>query len=132
MRKSILTVAALALCGAPLAWAAAPKAPKKTPALLEKGKAAFATNCVPCHGEKGEGNGAAAAALNPKPRNFVTEPFKQGDKPEQIFETLAKGVPGSSMVAFTGLSEEDRWALAYYVTTLRPAPAGADKASKKK
>ena len=27
--------------------------------------------CVPCHGEKGDGNGAAAVALNPKPANFT-------------------------------------------------------------
>lgn len=130
MRKSILAVTTVAVLSAPFAWAATAK-PKKTPAMIEKGKAAFATNCVPCHGEKGEGNGAAAAALNPKPRNFVTEPFKQGDKVEQIFETLNKGVPGSTMVAFTALSEEDRWALAYFVTTLRPAPAKPEKGAKR-
>lgn len=131
MKKTILAAVAFAVGGASLAWAAGAKPPKKTPALLDKGKAAYTTNCVPCHGEKGEGNGPAAVAINPKPRNFNTDPFKQGDKPEQIFETLAKGVPGTTMVAFTALSEEDRWALSYYVQSMRPAPAKpAGKAKK--
>ncbi|MEZ4220003.1 MAG: cytochrome c [Polyangiaceae bacterium] len=30
----------------------------------------FTEKCVVCHGDKGEGNGPGAAALNPKPRNF--------------------------------------------------------------
>ena len=37
----------------------------------------------------------------------------------QIFETLGKGVPGSAMVKFTNLSEEERWALAFYVLDLK-------------
>ena len=35
------------------------------------------------------------------------------------FETLSTGVKGTAMVAFKHLSEEDRWGLAYYVTSLR-------------
>ena len=30
----------------------------------------FATRCVPCHGATGHGDGIAAAALTPHPRNF--------------------------------------------------------------
>jgi hypothetical protein len=41
-----------------------------TPNLLQKGKELFQANCSSCHGDNGEGNGSAAATLNPKPRNF--------------------------------------------------------------
>jgi len=112
----ILTVASmLVLAGAP---------PPKTQALLDKGKASFTTNCVACHGEKGDGTGPAAVALNPKPRNYAKDPFKQGDKVEDIFKTLQTGVPGTPMVGFGHLPEEERWALAYWVLELKAAGGG--------
>lgn len=37
---------------------------------LQKGQEIFLQNCSSCHGEKGAGDGAAAASLNPKPRNY--------------------------------------------------------------
>ena len=129
-------------------WAAQPA--KVDQALLDKGKAVFGINCTACHGEKGDGNGPAAAALNPKPRNYTTDPFKQGDSPEAVFKTITTGVTGTPMVAFGHLSEDDRWALTYWVLELRkagkpaaaaaPAPdakdaakdAGAKKPAKKK
>jgi mono/diheme cytochrome c family protein len=111
------------------AWAAAPKS---TPALLEKGKASYSTNCLACHGEKGEGNGPAGAYLLPKPRNFVAEPFKKGNKPEEVFQTISTGLQGSTMVSFARLPEEERWALAYYVLNFqqKARPAAAKKGKK--
>lgn len=102
------------------------KPPKATPQLLEKGKAVYTTNCVACHGDKGDGSGVAAAALNPKPRNFA-EPFKNGNKPEQVFKTLSEGIPNTAMVAWAHLSEEDRWALTHYTLSLAKPAAGAKK-----
>ena len=96
------------------------KAPKSTPELLAKGKQVFMINCMPCHGEKGEGNGPAAIALNPKPRNYTKDGFKNGDKVEQIFGTITKGLPGTMMTAWTQIPEADRWALAYFVKSFRP------------
>jgi mono/diheme cytochrome c family protein len=116
MNLKKLGVTLLAVGLGSTAWAAAPKS---TPALIEKGKTSFARNCLACHGETGDGNGPTGKFLNPKPRNFKTEPFKQGDKPDQIFNTITKGVPNSTMVAFTSLPEEERWALTYYVLELK-------------
>ncbi len=93
--------------------------PAATPELLEKGKTSYTTNCLTCHGDKGDGMGPAGQYLNPKPRNFATDKFKQGDKPEQIFKTLNKGLPGTSMVSFAHLPEDERWGLVHYVLSLR-------------
>jgi mono/diheme cytochrome c family protein len=124
--KTLVSMAAaVAVLLAPAARAGEP--PKKTPQLVEKGRASFALNCAACHGAKGEGDGAAAAALNPKPRNFATEPFKNGSGVAQVFETLDKGSPGTAMIAFKHLSEEERWGLAYYVLELKSARKGAKK-----
>jgi mono/diheme cytochrome c family protein len=121
MKSKMLTK--LILCGTFMSILsfAGGKAPASTPALLEKGKAAYTTNCLSCHGEKGDGNGPAGAYLNPKPRNYATDKFKKGDKVEQIFESITKGLPGTMMVAYGHLSEEERWGMAYYVKQLQKA-----------
>jgi high-affinity iron transporter len=124
IRTALIAIPALGLATtlsttALTATARAAKAPKETPALLAKGKAAFNANCVPCHGERGDGNGPLGKALTPKPRAFATEPFKQGDSPEQVYKTISEGVPGTPMVGFPALPEEDRWGLAYYVLKLK-------------
>jgi mono/diheme cytochrome c family protein len=91
--------------------------PLVSPALIEKGKAAYAASCLMCHGDKGDGNGIAGAAMNPKPRNFVSDKFKLGQKPENIFKSISEGLPGTAMMGFGHLSEEDRWALTHFVVT---------------
>ena len=115
--KTPLAAIAAALLLGSAARAAEP--PKKTPELVAKGQASFGKYCASCHGPNGAGDGPAARALNPKPRNLVTEPLKNGATPAGVFETLSTGVKGTAMVPFKHLSEEDRWALAYYVLSLR-------------
>ena len=98
-------------------------APKPTKEVLEKGKASFALNCAACHGEKGNGDGPAAAALNPKPRNYTSDKFKNGETPDDVFKTLGAGLPNTAMVAFAHLPEDERWALALWVLELKKTGA---------
>lgn len=128
MTLKTLGVTVLAVCLGSSVWAAAPK---PTPELREKGKTSYTRNCQACHGEKGDGQGPTGAFLNPKPRNFATEPLKQGSKPEEIFRTISTGVPGSSMVSFGTLPEEERWALTYYVSDFLPKQGKGAKKGKK-
>lgn len=103
---------------------AAAKPPPQTAQLLERGKRVYegtAAGCAACHGMTGEGNGPVAFAIKPPPRNFKTEPFKAGDSVEQIFATVTAGLPGTKMVGYPQLPEPDRWAIAYYVRSFRPA-----------
>ncbi len=124
------------LLSASLVLAAAPPPSKD---LLAKGKASFEINCVACHGATGVGDGAAASALTPKPRNFKVDPFKNGDAPQNVFKSVSEGIPATAMVAFAHLKEDERWSLAYYVLELRgpvkpPAAVAAPamKGAKKK
>ncbi|MGE0614441.1 MAG: cytochrome c [Bacteriovoracia bacterium] len=99
---------------------ASPSVPKETPELVAKGKAAYATYCVTCHGDKGDGKGPAGQYLNPPPRNYADRKgFKAGSKPEQIFKTITEGLKvkgqNTAMVGFPTIAEEDRWGLVYYV-----------------
>jgi high-affinity iron transporter len=95
------------------------KAPSRSPELVALGKRTYGIYCTACHGMTGAGDGSVAAKLNPKPRNFRTDKFRQGAKVTQIFETLRTGVPGTAMVNYTNLSEEERWAVAWYVLELK-------------
>ncbi len=119
IQKVVLAVAALALAAA----AGPAQAPKKTPELVSKGKASYETNCATCHGAKGRGDGDAAVALDPKPRNLVADAFKRGAGVVQVYETLGKGIDGTTMVSFGHLPDDERWALAYYVLELRGGKA---------
>ncbi|MFO0726249.1 MAG: cytochrome c [Myxococcota bacterium] len=96
--------------------------PAATDEVMEKGRRVFVANCAPCHGDKGDGAGPVGVALNPRPRDFGKEAFKQGNSTEQIFKTISQGVPGTMMVAWPQLSEADRWAAAHFVTTMLPKP----------
>jgi mono/diheme cytochrome c family protein len=75
--------------------------------------------CASCHGDAGEGNGPAAAALNPKPRNFKApeSEWKNGKTVAGITKTLKEGIaPG--MASYSYMKEEEIAALATHVMEL--------------
>lgn len=95
-----------------------------TAELVAHGKELFGQQCTSCHGVEGMGNGPAAAALNPPPRNFTkNDGWKNGYKPSGIFKTLRDGIKGTGMASFATLAAEDRWAIAHYVVSINPAHA---------
>lgn len=98
-----------------------------TPALIAHGKELFVVNCAACHGAQGKGDGPAASALNPPPRNFTqTTGWKNGRKVSMVFKTLKEGLAGSAMASFATLPADDRWALDHYVLSLNPTPPEKD------
>lgn len=51
----------------------------------------FNGKCVVCHGQTGKGDGAGAAALEPKPRNFGDAKWQDSVTDEQIKKTIIGG-----------------------------------------
>lgn len=103
------------------------KLAKATPELIAQGKQSYAANCTSCHGDAGKGDGPAAAAFTPRPRDFTAGEWKQGGKPSQVFQTLVAGM--GSMPSFAALPAEQRWALVHYIRSLspnRPEDSAAD------
>jgi mono/diheme cytochrome c family protein len=47
--------------------------------------------CTTCHGATGKGDGAAAAALNPKPRDFSLATWQASVTDEHIEKTILEG-----------------------------------------
>jgi mono/diheme cytochrome c family protein len=88
---------------------------------VAKGEALYKANCISCHGENADGQGPAAKALTPPPRNFLSadERWTIGRNPQEIFLAISKGSPGTGMAGFSAmLKPEDRWAIVHYLGTL--------------
>jgi mono/diheme cytochrome c family protein len=95
-----------------------------------KGEATYKTNCATCHGDKGHGDGVAAAALNPKPAAFNDPERAKSITDESLYKVITEGgaAIGKSpvMVAWKGsLNDQQIRDVAAYVKTLMPAPAAA-------
>lgn len=86
--------------------------------VAKYGATVYQTNCSMCHGDKGLGDGAAGAALNPKPRNLVEGQWKNGGDSISLFNTLTNGLAGTSMPAFAQVKKEDRWALVQFIRSI--------------
>lgn len=56
-----------------------------------KGAETYKLYCVPCHGEKGMGDGIAAAALNPKPRNFTDKALMATIPDKEVYTAIKDG-----------------------------------------
>jgi high-affinity iron transporter len=96
-------------------------APKAAPDLANGAKL-FAANCAACHGASGMGDGTLAKAMQPHPSNFHDEARMQQRSIYGLYNTIALGVNGTPMRAWTELGEADRWALAFFVSGLRAQP----------
>lgn len=105
--------------------------PKQWP-NLNAGKSLFQNNCVACHGATGNGNGELAKDLNPKPTNFLNDSLAQNLTPFQAYNNIRLGVPGTGMLAFSDLSEEEVWDLAFYVKSLNTSDSLGLNANLKK
>jgi len=85
-----------------------------------KGKEVFQNTCASCHGPEGKGDGVAAAALDPKPRNLTDAAYMSTKTNEHLYKVISEGgasVGLSPMMAAWGgvLSEQDIWNVIAYL-----------------
>jgi cytochrome c oxidase cbb3-type subunit I/II len=102
--------------------------PPPTPSqdVLTHGKEVWQNaKCWECHGQSGKGDGEKAAGLKDdfgfpvRPADLTGGQFKSGPSVQDIFRTMSTGLSGTPMPSYRdSLSEQDRWALAYYVLSL--------------
>jgi cytochrome c oxidase cbb3-type subunit I/II len=98
-----------------------------SPDQIGRGKTVYERRCVGCHGDRGDGNGAAATFLDPRPRNFTLGVFKFRTTPSgslptdgDLYRTLTRGVRGTAMPTWHELPEKDRMAVIAYIKTFSP------------
>ena len=76
------------------------------------------TACKICHGSTGNGMGMMAPGLNPPPRNFSCSETMKNISDGQMFWVVKNGLPGTGMVAYKSLSDEQVWQIILYLRTL--------------
>jgi mono/diheme cytochrome c family protein len=82
----------LGLLAPPLRAAAEEKKPAPIPeSAMKEAKEIFAQRCSTCHGAGGKGDGAAAAALNPKPRDLTSAEWQKSVSDEHIEKIILGG-----------------------------------------
>ena len=102
------------------------KPPPPTQQLLDRGKEVWEqAKCWECHGKTGKGDGEKAAGLKDDeeftmvPADLTSGQFKSGPAVEDIFRTITTGLSGTPMPSYRdSFSDEDRWALSYYILAL--------------
>jgi high-affinity iron transporter len=100
-------------------------APRSTPSWQQAEQQYKAQGCNVCHGDDGGAHTPTAAALDPKPANFLDAERVAAVSPHRAFHAISFGVPGTGMRAYTALSDAERWSLAFYVLALRHLTADA-------
>lgn len=85
-----------------------------------KGKTIFEANCAACHGPEGKGDGVAAQALDPKPRDLSNAEFTSTVTNEHLYKVISEGgaAVGLSplMAAWNGiLSEAEIWDIVAFI-----------------
>jgi mono/diheme cytochrome c family protein len=91
------------------------------PQMIGEGEILYQANCSSCHGARGEGDGKAAAGLDPKPENLARNQSELSDA--YLFWRISEGgllEPFNSLMpAWKGLlSEEKIWQVVSYLRTL--------------
>lgn len=69
----------------------APQTPKVSAAAKAEARTLFSQRCVTCHGDSGKGDGAGAAALNPKPRSFGDAEWQKGVTDDKLRKVIIEG-----------------------------------------
>ncbi len=114
-RSSWLTAAAVLLAAG--AWLAPSSA---LAADAAKGQTVYMANCMACHGVDADGKGPAAAALSPPPVDFTTATWWQGKSDDDIKSVIRSGKPGTPMMPFAKLSDDDLADLVGFLRTKQP------------
>jgi mono/diheme cytochrome c family protein len=97
-----------------------------TTADLARGQSLYASNCASCHGSHGEGNGAGAASLRPRPANLAEHEYALA----RLAEVMWQGSVGTAMPAWRDHPADDLASIAhvvrsFHVTADEPPPPTA-------
>ena len=85
-------------------------------ASIRKGKILFVSNCAPCHGKNGKGDGPGSSSLETRPADLTT-PWEPNDTDGALYYMISTG--HTPMPKFkVSLTDRERWELVNYIRTL--------------
>ena len=94
------------------------------PAAVAAGKKVFTDKgCAGCHGDTGTGDGAAAAALPVKPRNYSDAKWQSETTDEQLMKVINEGGAANglnvTMAAYPDIKGDDMKNLITFIRSLK-------------
>ena len=92
-------------------------------ASLTQGKELYNRNCAVCHGENGDGQGPAAAALQTAPADFLNVQHSGMYNPGEKFWIIGNGTGTTGMPPFKNLNPAERWHLVNFIISLQTEKA---------
>jgi mono/diheme cytochrome c family protein len=95
----------------------------ETTDTVKAGKLLFLQNakplaCAQCHGERGDGRGIMSVGLMPPPRNFTCGATMKDIPDGQLFWIIKNGSPGTGMMSFAGMPDDEVWQVIRYLRSL--------------
>jgi mono/diheme cytochrome c family protein len=60
-------------------------------ATLKKARQVYAMRCAACHGDRGDGKGPGAFAVNPKPRNYADPEWQKAVTDDELGKAIVRG-----------------------------------------
>ncbi len=114
---TIVAKHAQALAAAVLATYPVAMAPARAPDV-KRGETLFQAQCAACHGTTGHSDGPLSATLSPPPIALADHDRARHRSVFALQQILSHGVDGTAMPSFAQLSDDDRWALAFFASSL--------------
>ncbi len=94
------------------------------PGSAADGARVYASQCGGCHGDEGKGDGPAAAAVLPKPKDLRSPEVWRDRNDAALRELVKRGKPGTMMPPFEGiLSDEEVAAVVTFIRRFDPGTA---------
>jgi high-affinity iron transporter len=113
----VVSAQARALAAALVTIYPIPMAPVRLPDL-KRGAELYQSNCAACHGVSGRSDGPLSVTLSPPPIVLADHTRARERSVFALQQIITHGVQGTSMPSFAQLSDDDRWALAYFASSL--------------
>ena len=83
---------------------------------IQAGLAVYEANCLSCHGETGQGDGPAAAGMDPPPADLRVHAHHHPDA--MLFGFVRDGIPDTPMTPLGDvLTAHEIWHLINYIKT---------------
>jgi len=89
------------------------------PEAIEAGKNLWASQCVMCHGAKGDGKGDLAVSMSWKVGSFTTAAWQAKRTDGDLFYIMSQG--HGDMPAEKRLVDQNKWEIVRFIRTLGPA-----------
>ncbi|RMF08737.1 MAG: iron permease [Alphaproteobacteria bacterium] len=89
-----------------------------SPPDLARARVLYAENCATCHGATGDADGPAAEGMDPPPIAFTDLERARERSVFGLYQAISQGLEGTAMASYQWMSQDDRWALAFYVGSM--------------